>query len=103
MAATTASDNANRRALAVLGAAVADAAAMPTHWIYDVVSWGPHGIRCRAAHLRSQLQARIGEVAAAHNAGELAFIPADASGGHHEGVPSYHAHTTLKTGDVSVV
>lgn len=60
--------SADRKAAAILGALVADAAALGLHWNYD--------------------PARIKEVADAH--GGAAFVPVDAA--HHEGVPAYFAH-----------
>lgn len=60
--------SADRKAAAVLGALVADAAALGLHWLYDVE--------------------RVKTVADAHGGG--AFVPVDPA--HHEGVPAYFAH-----------
>ncbi|WGI21350.1 ADP-ribosylglycohydrolase family protein [Amylibacter sp. IMCC11727] len=60
--------SAERKAAAVFGALVADAAALGLHWVYD--------------------PARIKAVADAHGGG--AFVPVDPA--HHEGVPAYFAH-----------
>lgn len=58
----------DRKAAAVLGALVADAAALGLHWVYD-----PNRVR---------------DVADAH--GGAAFVPVDPA--HHAGVPAYFAH-----------
>jgi hypothetical protein len=60
--------SADRKAAAVLGALVADAAALGLHWIYDAK--------------------RVADVADAHGGG--AFVPVDPA--HHAGVPAYFAH-----------
>ena len=57
-----------RKSAAVLGALVADAAALGLHWVYDV--------------------ARVRDVADAH--GGAAFVPVDPA--HHAGIPAYFAH-----------
>lgn len=67
----------DRRAAAVLGASVADAAALGLHWIYD--------------------PARIAQVADAH--GRAAFLPIDAE--NYKDVPAYFAHAARTNGDLS--
>lgn len=59
---------------AVLGAAVADAASLGLHWLYD--------------------PERVAAVARAH--GGPAFVPVDAA--HYEGVPGYFAHAGRRSG-----
>lgn len=60
--------SADRKAAAVLGALVADAAALGLHWVYDAK--------------------RVADVADAH--GSAAFVPVDPA--HHAGVAAYFAH-----------
>jgi hypothetical protein len=64
-------------AACLMGALVADAAALGLHWLYD--------------------PARIASVAAAH-AGP-AFVPLNPD--HFDGVPAYYAHTARQNGDLS--
>ena len=69
--------SADPRATAILGAIVADAAALGLHWLYD--------------------PARIADVAQAH--GGPAFVPIDEA--HFADVPGYFAHGARKNGQVS--
>lgn len=67
----------NTLANSLLGAAVADAASLGLHWIYDV--------------------ARIADIAKAHQG--PAFVPVQAA--HFEGVPAYFAHGERQRGMLS--